>query len=380
LYEQTLWVGDARNESLFAYTLFGGVDIARNCIEITAQSLNRYPMTGCQVPSCWDCILPAWSFLWGISVWEHYWYTGDKKWLKKLWPAVRKNLEGAFRFIDKNGLFSADFWNLFDWAKIDQEHDCVLHNSMFLIGAIDAAIQCANTLQKNPFAKTLLIKRKQLVAATNKLWDEKRKCYPDSIHEDGTISPSNSQHTAFLSILYDIVPNRHRRHAIRNMVKPAPDTIRVGSPFAIMFLFEAMEKLGMEKEIIRSIRDDYTPMLRLGATTVWESFACGTLGHNEFPTRSHCHAWSSAPVYFLNRIVLGLRQTSSGCRTFELSPNPMDLQFANGSVATPLGPISVEWQCDGRKMYIAYKAPAGIKINFKRNASLKGLSLKIERK
>ena len=380
LYEQTLWVGDARNESLFAYTLFDGTDIARNCIELAAQSLERYPMTGCQVPSSWNCILSAWSFLWGISVWEHYWYTGDRKWLRKLWPAVRKNLQGAFAFIDKNGLFSADFWNLFDWADIDQGHDCVLHNSMFLVGAIDAACKCAATLQKFHIEKTLIEKRKELVLAINKLWNKKQKCYPDGIHDDGSISPSDSQHTSFLSILYDIIPAPHRRDAIRNIVNPSPKTVRVGSPFAIMFLFEAMEKIGMEKEIIQSIYDDYAPMLRLGATTVWESFARGTLGHNEFPTRSHCHAWSSAPVYFQNRIILGLRQSSPGCRTFELSPNPLNLNFANGSVATPLGPISVQWQRDGKKMNISYQAPSGIQINFKRNKSHKGLSLKIERK
>lgn len=47
LYEQTLWVGDARNESVFAYGTFGAVDLARRCIELAAQSLDRYPIVGC---------------------------------------------------------------------------------------------------------------------------------------------------------------------------------------------------------------------------------------------------------------------------------------------------------------------------------------------
>ncbi len=380
LYEQTLWVGDARNESLFAYTLFGGSDIARNSIEITAQSLERFPITGCQVPSGWDCLLPAWSFLWGISVWEHYWYTGDAAWLKKMWPAVWKNLQGAFGFIDKKGLFSADFWNFFDWARIDQDHECVLHNSMFLVGAIDAAVQCAAVLHKDRLAGSLKSKRRELASAINRLWDKKRKCYPDSIHEDGTISPSASQHTSFLSLLYDIIPARYRRDAIQNIVNPDPQTIRVGSPFAMMFLLETLEKLGREKEIIQSIYRDYTPMLHLGATTVWESFARGTLGNHEFPTRSHCHAWSSAPVYFFSRIILGLRQTAVGCRSFALSPHPLDLKFARGSVATPLGPVSIQWQREGRTINITCQTPREIKIRLQRNPSLKGLSLQIERR
>ncbi|MDD5597418.1 MAG: alpha-L-rhamnosidase N-terminal domain-containing protein, partial [Victivallaceae bacterium] len=41
LYEQTLWVGDARNEALFAYPVFGAWDLSRRCIRIAAESLAR---------------------------------------------------------------------------------------------------------------------------------------------------------------------------------------------------------------------------------------------------------------------------------------------------------------------------------------------------
>ena len=106
LYEQTHWVGDARNESLFGYSVFGATDVPARCIRLTAQSLERYPIAGCQTPSCWDCILPAWSFLWGISTWDYYWATGDKEFLRQVWPAVIRNLEGAEKYVDKDGLFS----------------------------------------------------------------------------------------------------------------------------------------------------------------------------------------------------------------------------------------------------------------------------------
>src|SRR5690606_2240054 len=84
LYEQTLWVGDARNESVFAFTAFGAEDLARRCIVLAGQSLERYPLVGCQLPSAWDTLLPAWSFLWGISVWDYYFQTGDKAFVKQV--------------------------------------------------------------------------------------------------------------------------------------------------------------------------------------------------------------------------------------------------------------------------------------------------------
>ncbi len=143
LYEQTLWVGDARNEALFAYAAFGATDIGRRCIRLAAQSLERFPLVGCQVPSAWDILLPAWSFLWGISVWDYYFFSGDKDFLEEVWPWVKQNLEGAKTLCIDHGLFSGPFWNMFDWAGIDDGHRTVLHNSMFIVGAIDAALRCA---------------------------------------------------------------------------------------------------------------------------------------------------------------------------------------------------------------------------------------------
>jgi hypothetical protein len=148
--------------------------------------------------------------------------------------------------------------------------------------------------------------------------------------------------------------------------------IRVGSPFAALYQFEAMEKLGLEDEIIQEIYRNYLPMLEAGATTVWESFPSGTTGGGQFPTRSHCHAWSSAPNYFLPRIVLGVKATAPGTATAQISPHLTGLTWAQGRVATARGPISVVWRLQDDRVEITAAAPAGVTLSFARNASLNG--------
>lgn len=377
LYEQTLWVGDARNESLFGYYLFNSQDIAKRCINIIAQSLERFPIVGCQVPSSWKCLLPGWSSLWGISVWEYFFYTGDIEFLRNTWKDVICNLKGAEKFIGKDGLFTAPFWNMFDWAKVDQEHKTVLHNSMFLIGAIDAALKCADILNDKIHISWLNEFRDSLCQSINRCWDPRKKAYPDSIHDDGTVSNSVSKHTSFLSVLYDIVESNNRIYALKNMLHPSDDTVKVGSPFAIFYLYEALEKIGKEGSIIESVYKSYLPMLEVGATTVWESFATGTTGNGKFPTRSHCHAWSSAPVYFFNRIILGIRQTEAGCKAFEVSPMPNGLSWAKGTVATIYGPINIEWSIDGKKMDVVINKPACVRVDFRKNSSLEGMEVNV---
>lgn len=385
LYEQVLWVGDFRNEALFAYTAFGACDLAKRCITLTGQSLERFSITGCQVPSSWECLLPAWSFLWGISVWEYYFYSGDINFLKKSWKWVVKNLKGAQRLSDKRGLFSGPFWNMFDWAGIDDRHLTVLHNSMFLVGAINAAIECGKVLEDKKTIKWLKQFRKELINAINNLWDKNKKAYPDSIYEDGAISQSSSQHTSFLSIIYGIIDKENIKHVTRNILNPPLNMVKVGSPFAMMYLYEALEKLNLPEKIIESIYKNYRPMIDKGATTVWETFSTGTLSYGKFPTRSHCHGWSSVSIYFLNRIILGIKQTAPAGGRFDISPYIWNLKSASGASATVNSPVKVEWERKNQTLVIKASAPQGVKLRFIKNPSHQGLvvffnSRKVSRK
>ena len=375
LYEQTLWVGDARNEALYAYPLFGAVDLGRRCIRLAAQSLERYELVGAQVPSSWDCLLPAWSFLWGISVWDYYFFTGDIDFLREIWPAAVRNLEGAEHLLDEHGLFSGPFWNMFDWSGIDDQHETVLHNSLLLVGALDAARRCAGVLGDEQRTAWLINFRSRLSASLNRLWDADKQAYPDSIHADGSLSPSSSQHTSFLALRYDVIGPENAPHALANLLSPPEGMVRVGSPFAMMYFYEALEKAGQPDAILRSIYECYLPMLAAGATTVWEVFPTSADRPGGFPTRSHTHAWSSAPLYFLSRIVLGIRQVETAGKAYEVSPYLGDLEWAAGSVATARGPLKVEWRKEDGRLTVKISAPEGVRVKFVENESHAGLEV-----
>lgn len=375
LYEQTLWVGDARNESIFAYPVFGAADIGKRCITLAGQSLERYPITGCQVPSCWDTLLPAWSFLWGISVWDYYFYTADAGFLKEAWGWVIAHLKGAESLCTDQGLFSGLFWNMFDWAGVDDNHRTVLHNSMLLVGAIEAALKCAAVLKDEKQAEWLRAFRNRLCLSLNRFWDPARQAYPDSLLEDGSPSPSTCQHTSFLALLYDICEPGHRPAALANVLHPPEGMVQVGSPFAIQYLYELLEKEGLPETILQSIYESYLPMLDAGATTVWEVFPSSGARPGGFPTRSHCHAWSAAPLYFLPRIVLGLRQTEPGGAAFEISPRPGALAWAEATVVTARGSLHAAWHKEGETLHLTIHAPPGVSVKLVENETLKGLQV-----
>lgn len=375
LYEQTLWIGDARNEAIYALRTYGDRAVSARSLELGAQSLAHFPIVGCQVPSGWDCLLPAWSFLWGMHVWEHYFHTGDLAFLKQIWPAALKNYEGAMGFLDRNGLFSAPFWNLFEWAPIDHEHPVVLHNSLLLAAMIRATEKCAEALGDKAAMKRLAESRRKLVNAVNRTWNAKKKSYPDAITDDGTPSAGTGQHTSILAVLAGAVPRKNVPAVLGNLLRPPAAMTRIGSPFGAQFLFEALAQLGHGKDVISQIRKNYAPMIKEGASTVWETYPGSTCSPAGFPTRSHCHGWSCAPLQFFNEILLGIRQTAPGGKAFEISPELCGLRHAEGATATPSGPVHVAWKVQKGVLDIGVTAPEGVVIRFLRNAGHKELEV-----
>lgn len=382
LFEQTLWVGDARNEALFAFGTFGAYDLARRCIRLAGESLDRYPITGCQVPSGWDCLIPVWSFMWGLSVQDYYEETADTKFLAEVWPMVRKNLDGALQFIDeRSGLFRIAEWNLFDWSRTETEHDVLIYNSMFLVGALDAGIGCARALGRGdtPDVRRFAAARENLAAAIRRVYDVRRGAWPDWI-ENGSPSDDTAVHTSLLAVLFGLEPDEAAARIRENVLNPPPEMIPVSSPFAALYYYMALEKLGAEQAILDTIYRDYLPMLALGSTTVWETFPGALNFMGPFPTRSHCHGWSAAPLYFLPRIVLGLKPAAPGGAAFIVSPHlPDQLDHAAGTRRTVRGDVSVRWKREAGTLVIDASAPAGVALEYRANPTHAGLEVVFHR-
>ncbi len=372
LYEQTLWVGDARTESLFAMSCFGAYDLVRRCIRLAGQSLEHLPLVGSQVPSGWSSIIPVWSFMWVLSAMDYYEETGDTEFLREVWPQVKLNLDNACGMIaPQTGLFASQEWNFFEWSQTVTEEPVLLYNSIFLAEALRAGYKAAEVLKERNAEQKFRKHRADLIEAFDRQWDETRHAWPDSIRGDGTVSPESSVHTSMLAILFDAVSEKNFEHAKRNTVSPSRELIPVASPFASFYLYQAMEKIDQVESILAAMRCDYAPMLELGATTVWESYPSARMVNGEFPTRSHCHAWSSAPLYFLPRLVLGIRSIAPGGKRFMISPHPGTLEWARGMRPSVAGNIQVEWKRNGNEFHIYASAPAEVELVFETNRMLK---------
>lgn len=357
LYEQTYWVGDGRNEALVSYPVWGPTALTRRCAILPGQSLFRSPLTESQVPSGWQNIIPAWSFLWVQLADEYYLYSGDVDTLKAVYPDVKTLLDNCQAMCTDRGLFSIDAWNFFDWAGMDNSPKTCTHNNLLLAETAKRGARMAKALGLNDDVQRWESLRQQLIdAVNNELWNGEKRAYIDSIHDDGTLSKTTSQQTNSLALLYEAVPNEYKDELLQTIINPSEGMVKAGSPFSLFYVLEELAKENRSEEILSIIRKGWKPMLDKGATTFWETFP----GYErDWWSRSHCHAWSAAPTFFLSACQLGVQPSEPGFAKFRIAPKPVDLSWCQGEFPTPAGVVPVSWNKKENGFELKTTIPAG---------------------
>lgn len=380
-FEQAFWVGDARNEALVNYYVFGDETIVKRCLELVPGSQFQTPLYADQVPSGWSSVIPNWTFFWAIACLELYEFNGDRDFAARIWPHVRSTLDHFAEKLDERGLLSIEAWNLLDWAPIDQPRSgIVTHQNMFFVKALRAAARLAAETDPSD-AERLLARADALLAAINAhLWSEERSAYVDCIHSNGRVSDIFSMQTQVVAYLCDIAADERKAVLEGHVAAPPAAFVQIGSPFMSFFYHEALAKLGRIDVMLDDIRTQYGQMIENGATTCWEMYPRPLEGrrHPNDLTRSHCHAWSAGPGYFFGAYILGVRGLNPGWTKVTIAPNTANLAWARGAVPLPgLGRIDVAWRADrkNRVLRLRVEAPKGLELEI---AAPEGYELELE--
>jgi hypothetical protein len=359
-YEQTHWVGDARNEALIDWVINGDRRLWFRCLEQVGQSLERSPLTLSNVPSAWTDVLPAWSALWMRSCREYLLWTGDATGAARLLKWVERNVDGIEGHLNADGLFEIQAWNMFDWAEMDTpDRGVITHNNCFMVLALRDCAELASWLGRPATARRFRSLATRLARAVNRrLWDRGRRAYVDSIHADGVVSGVFSQQTQTVALMAGVAAGARGRRCREIVHRPPDGFVKAGSPFFEFFLLEVLATEGRTERFLDVIRSDWGFMIEQGATTFWEMWSnkTGRL------TRSHCHGWSAAPTFFLSTEILGVRPVRPGFAEVTVAPKLGRLRFIRGSVPTPRGPITVSCERRGGKVRTAVTLPPGVKL------------------
>ncbi len=365
-YEQAYWTGDARNTALFTYQLSQAGPLFLRSARLAGKSLDRSELIESLVPSGWQNVIPSWSFLHVIAGAEYLFYQDDPEGFREIFPSLFRNMKNArdmhIPLPSGEELFAMYAWNLIDWAPMDVPDDGVIaHQNALFVLACRKLAEAAEVIGKDHEARILREWGDAGAAVTEKVfWSDEKRAFRDSLKRDGTPSRVFSHQTQIMMYLADISPGK--KHRLEELIKnPPEDFVRIASPFVLHFLFEALSTMGQSRKVIDHIRDKWGYMLKNGATTCWEGWEL-IPGHF---TRSHCHAWSAAPVYFLPGLLLGIKPVSQGLRKVLIDVQDCGLEWAEGSIPTPFGLLKVSWKKDEGGIHIDVTAPEEVSVKIK---------------
>lgn len=357
--EQAQWWGDARVQGWNTFHLSGDTRLFRRGIAQIAAMTAPCGLTYGHAPTIGHkCILPDFSLIWILTVWDFYWQTGSLEPFETHYSVIVGILDYFRGSRDAgNGLCPYDprFWLFLDWADIYREGYPIVLN-LWLLLALERTADLHHLQHKAHEAEQLRNEAAILRKAIGRLVDS-QGLLRDGYDAQGVAIPSTSVHAQTLALMAGISPCSEAA-ILEQVLLPFIREEREFSPrpsaYWITYVFSELQKRGYTKEVLAYIRKYWVPMIPQGST--WETFS---------PNRgdwSFSHAWSAHPLYHLMQTVGGITQTSVGWKTIHYAPIIAG-DSAETIVPTPFGPIHSKWKRTPDGIEITLSLPEGVTAN-----------------
>ena len=346
-YEQLQYVMDTRSEILYTYAVSADDRLARQAIDDFSRSQRRDGLLNASYPNVNENVIPGFSMYYILMVHDHMMYFGDKALVRRCLPVIDRCLGFFARHLTRDGLVDkvggvngkARFWSFIDWSEpwlptegmptAGLKGPIAMESLLYLLG-LQKAAELAGYVGEAAMSKDYGARAERLRAAI-------RTCCmtPDGMISDGPGSELISQHGQVFGVLTGTLsPEEGRHNLLRTIDDPSIPQCTVSMCF---YLFRALEATGLY-----ACTDHYwniwRRMLNNGCTTCVES---------EGYARSECHAWGALALYELPSAVLGVRPAAPGYGVIEIRPATGALDWASGTVHTPLGNVGVSWTKNG---------------------------------
>ena len=354
--EQAQWWGDARVQGWNTFHLSGDSRLFRRGIaQIAAQGTPEGLTYGHAPTIAHNCILPDFSLIWLITLWDHYWQTGSTEAFTTHRARIDELLE-YFRLKQDptcNLLpYDERYWLFLDWAPIHKDGYPTVYNAWFVI-ALEKIADLATMVGDKKTAKAWRAWAKPVRAALSKLLN-KQGLLRDGLDWKRTPVAGTSVHAQTLALQLNLVGHQEKA-ALAQILVPYINGAEIAavkpSAYWVTYVFSALSARGHGAAVLSFIKKHWAPMVAHGST--WEDWT---------PKRgdvSHSHAWSAHPLFHTMQIIGGIRQTSAGWTTVSFRPEGIG-DHGGATIPTPLGNVVSDWRRSAKGIHVALSLPAGM--------------------
>lgn len=353
--EATQYTTDAMIQSWAAYHVFGAYEMGGLALaEFADSQLETGAIPAC-CPGDYFVEMPDYSLMWIVWLQRHYLYSGDKKLLERMIPAVEHLLARYRHLADPrdqvltNVHLRGGGFCFLDHGEIHREGVITGLNAIYC-RALLAAAWIFEQIGVERKAEVLRHQAAHVARVVHDLtWLPEQglfaDCWAEGEHSDYTSWQSNvlavyggiarpEDYESILAHLFcEDEPYEMLAHAESN------------NPFFQFFVLESAFALGHRAWAVRLLRWYWGAMLERGATTWWELFDPNS-NPNEVPSYSLCHGYGVSPNAFLCAEVAGIRPAQPGFTRVYFNPLPEVTPWVKCRIPTPYGHIETEWRLD----------------------------------
>ena len=335
------WSGDAIQSYLMNYYLHFDTE----CVKRTIRQLRGKDPVTAHVNTIMD-----YTFYWFKSIADYYEYTGDKDFVREMWPRMVTLMDYVLSRTNSDGMAEgqADDWIFVDWVDFPMhKRGTLCFEQILFCKALETMVICAAIVGGDSGATSdyaaLAATLRRKIKAT--FWSPDQRAYLHAL-EDGLLNAQVTKFPNMFAILYGFASDEERREIMQSVMLN-PDIDPITTPYMRFYELETLCIDGLQTQVLKEIKDYWGGMLREGATTFWEKYNPEETGMQHLAMygrpygKSLCHAWGASPIYLLGKYFLGVQPTKPGYEEFEVRPSLGGLDWIEGDVPTPHGMIHV---------------------------------------
>lgn len=303
------------------------------------------------------------SMYWIISIYNHYFMTGDLDFVKSIYPKLITMMEFLERQLDENGFLVGrpGDWIFLDWAEMDKDGPicgeqmllAMCYKTMEILGQLADGRSGASGAYSQKLSE--LLER-----IDQHYWREKKGAYIDSF-----TSGKNhvTRHANIFAILFGFADGE-KKEAIYQKVLLNREIPAITTPYFKFYELEALCLLGEREDVKQIIKTYWGGMLNQGAVTFWEEYDPVKKAEDQYEMygdpygKSLCHGWAASPIYLIGRYFMGLKATDVAYRTFVVEPDITLFSQFDCHFPIKSGTVAMKW--NGKELSVQTDRNGGI--------------------
>ncbi len=339
-YEQMQYVGDLRPHLKGWTALTGDLTYFKSAME----QFNNSRLPDGNITSCYPLkatfVHPTYSLMWIDMLHDLMLLEGDKTLIESYTGEIQEVFDYYESLINDNELVGKSEYQMFiDWYLPKGGNSEVNKDGNSAILTLNYAYtlkKAANILAWLGYREKAKVYRDQgqkYAEVTRKLCFDIDK----GIYADDPEKTYYDQRASILAVLCGAHSEKENKAMMKIMLDDTTQFDSEANLFYLFYLFEAMEKTNVgnfTKEL-----QPWNDIIKMGMSGTPEK-------RIEQNPRSEIHPWTAHPVHFYFSLVAGIKPTSPGFKTVEISPNFGDLRKINTNYPTVNGIISLKLSLD----------------------------------